>query len=495
MSDSVGLSRLLVPVMLLLGCGGDDRPAAPGEPGLLQSKLSAAERRARATAIRDAAAARGLTNGLLLAGIAQAETGFAHCWSEATWACQGPASTSCGGGPVIAGSGDGPCVNEQGGLGMFQFDAGTYADTLRTYGDDVLTVEGNTQQAVDFVTSMVIRSTYAMGVDTPEQALAWMNEVRVGGLHEMEWIQTVTRYYNGCVPGQCSVYDTRFAHYQTALRTMLTEMGEDFWYGMVTPPPPCGDVPAEGRTMEETDACFTKGGDPMYWRGAMAGSAGALLWTHTTDSAAPSNYASWRMRFSAAGSYTLAVYTDAQFAQSRMAKYVVKHAQGDTVAMIDQTAVDGWQTLGTFPFEAGVDYPVTVGDNTGEPGSGNVQLVADALRIRPEMGAAGAGGAGGAGGSAGGTAGTGGGSGGAGAGGGAAGGGAGGGSAGAGGGVAGQPGSAGGGAHGVGGAPGGLGAAGEAKASPASCAAGRGETAGAWLFGVLLVLGLRRRAR
>ena len=490
MGAFMGLFRLLVVGVLVLGCGGDDQPAAPGEPGLLQSKLSAAERRARAMAIRDAAAARGLTNGLLLAGIAQAETGFAHCWSEATWACQGPASSSCGGGPIIAGGGDGPCVNEQGGLGMFQFDAGTYADTLRTYGQDVLTVEGNTQQAVDFVTSMTVRSMYATGVDTPEQALAWMNEVRVGGLHEMEWVQTVTRYYNGCVPGVCSVYDTRFAHYQTALHTMLTEMGEDFWYGMVTPPPPCGDVPAEGRTMEETDACFTRGGDPMYWRDAMAGSAGALLWTHTTDSAAPANYASWRMRFTAAGSYTLAVYTDAQFAQSRMARYAVKHAQGDTVAMIDQTAVDGWQTLGTFPFDAGVDFPVTVGDNTGEPGSGNVQLVADALRIRPEMGA---GGAGGAGGSAGGTAGTGGGTAGAG------GGGAGGGTAGVGamGGSAGQTGSAGSGAHGVGGAPGGgMGAAGEAKASPASCAAARSTApSGAWLLAALIVLGMRRRAR
>src|SRR3989475_4893309 len=36
-------------------------------------------------------------------------------------------------------------------LGMFQFDTGTYAQTLAAYGDGILTVEGNTAQAVAFV--------------------------------------------------------------------------------------------------------------------------------------------------------------------------------------------------------------------------------------------------------------------------------------------------------------------------------------------------------
>src|SRR5688500_15583117 len=96
-----------------------EAPAGPELPGRMAPgpvALTADERRARATLIRDAAAAVGMTNGVLLAGIAQVETTFAHCWSEATWACQGPPSSSCGGGPVIAGSADGPCSAEQGGL-------------------------------------------------------------------------------------------------------------------------------------------------------------------------------------------------------------------------------------------------------------------------------------------------------------------------------------------------------------------------------------------
>ena len=76
----------------------------------------------------------GPDNAALLAGIGEVETNFAHCWSEATWACQGPASASCGGGPVIAGASDGPCSAQQGGLGMFQFDSGTFSQTLATYG-------------------------------------------------------------------------------------------------------------------------------------------------------------------------------------------------------------------------------------------------------------------------------------------------------------------------------------------------------------------------
>jgi MYXO-CTERM domain-containing protein len=203
-----------------------------------ESALTATQRRSRATGILNAAVAAGLTNGLLLAGIAQGETGLAHCWSEATWACQGPGSSSCGGGPVIAGAGDGPCSIQQGGLGLFQFDAGTYAQTLAAYGQDVLTVAGNTTHAVNFVVNMVINSQYISGVSDRAGALRWMNGVRVGDSNYPIWIKTVTAYYNGCHPGACSVYDQRYQHYDDSTRTMLSELGQDFWYGNLVPPHP-----------------------------------------------------------------------------------------------------------------------------------------------------------------------------------------------------------------------------------------------------------------
>lgn len=358
------------------GCG----PREDGDLGFLESRLTAAERRARLTRIRDAAAANGLTNGVLLAGIAQAETGLAHCWSEATWACMGPTSSDCGGGPVIAGAGDGPCDLMQGGLGMFQFDAGTYDQTLAREGDRILTIAGNVQAAIDFTVAMVIRSVYVDGVDTREQALAWMNSVVVGGAGHMAWIQTVTRYYNGCVPGSCSVYDTRFAHYDDALRHVYDEMGADFW--AMGEPPACDPVPAAGRVIDDVDPCVFLGGDLRYWRSANdAGYGGSLRWTHTTDDAAAANYAIWRVVVEASGDYELLVHADPAYAQSRMARYVVTTDLGDETVPIDQTA-GALQSLGTFALASATEYAVRLDDNTGEPLSGDVQLVADALEVR-----------------------------------------------------------------------------------------------------------------
>src|SRR5262245_32847471 len=107
---------------LAYGCIADDPQDDLSDE---TQELSGPARRTRSSRIRDVSSTRGLTNGVLLAGISQVETGLSHCWSEATWACKGPNSSSCGGGPVIAGAADGPCSAKQGGLGMFQFDGGT----------------------------------------------------------------------------------------------------------------------------------------------------------------------------------------------------------------------------------------------------------------------------------------------------------------------------------------------------------------------------------
>jgi len=181
--------------------------------------------------MRDAASARGITNtGFLLAGIAMDETGLAQCWSEATWACQGPSSPDCGGGPVIAGSADGPCSAQQGGLGMFQFDSGTFSDTLRTYGNDVLTVDGQVGHAIDYVVNMVKVSAYTTDAETDDKARAWINrfDVNNGALRD-QWISTVVRYYNGCQPGW-SCWSARYGSYSDGLNQVLADTGgTGFW--------------------------------------------------------------------------------------------------------------------------------------------------------------------------------------------------------------------------------------------------------------------------
>jgi uncharacterized protein (TIGR03382 family) len=192
-----------------------------------ESNLTSAQRRVRAGQIRDAASAHGMTQGYLLAGIADAETNMSQCWSELTWACQGPTSSECGG-PVVAGAGDGPCSLQQGGLGMFQFDSGTYSQTLASHGTGILTVAGNTAAAVDFVTNMVINSIHISNVSTPAEAVAWMNNVRINNGQWDAWITTVTHYYNGCPPG-ASCFSQRYASYANHTIDVYNEMGATFW--------------------------------------------------------------------------------------------------------------------------------------------------------------------------------------------------------------------------------------------------------------------------
>ena len=231
-SVRVALSFLIV--THLVSCVATD--SDPESIGSVSSNLSAAERRARAEQIRDAANANGIHQGWLLAGIADAETSMAHCHRELTWACRGPASSDCGGGPVVAGAGDGPCRLRQGGLGMFQFDAGTYEQTLAREGRRILSVAGNVAAAVDFAVNMVIRSTFISGVSTRAQAIDWMNSVTSPSSSRFgAWYRTVTRYYNGCSPSS-SCWPSRTARYRDHAADIYSEFGTDFWSESGTDP-------------------------------------------------------------------------------------------------------------------------------------------------------------------------------------------------------------------------------------------------------------------
>ena len=218
------LALALASLFVLGACLGEPEP---DDVVAAESSLTAAQRRTRAGHIRDAAAANGITQGYLLAGIADSETSMSQCWSELTWACQGPRSSECAG-PVVAGAGDGPCSARQGGLGMFQFDAGTYDQTLTREGTRILTIAGNTAAAVDFVVNMVIRSTHVSGVGTRAEAIDWINGVRVGNGRWNAWITTVTHYYNGCAPG-ASCFSSRYARYADHTSDIYREMGASFW--------------------------------------------------------------------------------------------------------------------------------------------------------------------------------------------------------------------------------------------------------------------------
>ncbi|MCA9620676.1 MAG: peptidoglycan DD-metalloendopeptidase family protein [Myxococcales bacterium] len=176
--------------------------------------------------------------------------------------------------------------------------------------------------------------------------------------------------------------------------------------------PVCEAIPPAGRVVEESEAlCFTRHGTPTYWHDESAGHGGSSIWT-TASEGPLDNYGTWSLRFEQAGSYELEIFTDAALAQSQQAAYQVTHAGGTSVVTIDQTAADGWQSLGSFDFEAGdmaagSPQRIVLEDVTGEPLSEMRQLVFDAVRVTGLNTGTGGAGSGGTSGSGGGTTGSG----------------------------------------------------------------------------------------
>lgn len=148
------------------------------------------------------------------------------------------------------------------------------------------------------------------------------------------------------------------------------------------PPAECTPLDPAGGIVDDGDPCFSSGGPSQYLRRPTdAGEGGDLVWTHTTDHPAETNFGHWTLAMAEAGRYRIEVSTPAAYAQSRQALYRVRANGAETDVVIDQSAVDGWQTLGEFELAAGGDQYVHAPDNTGEPGTGNVQLVFDAVRV------------------------------------------------------------------------------------------------------------------
>jgi uncharacterized protein (TIGR03382 family) len=145
---------------------------------------------------------------------------------------------------------------------------------------------------------------------------------------------------------------------------------------------PCGTIGYAGAVIDDGDACFEGGGPSASMRRVeLAGKDGDLIWTHTTDDDVEANFGQWHLHFKEPGSYVVEVYTDASYATSKQARYAVQAGAATNDVVIDQTAVDGWQTLGTFEFTAGGAQWIRAADNTGEPLADKIQLTFDAVRV------------------------------------------------------------------------------------------------------------------
>ena len=150
------------------------------------------------------------------------------------------------------------------------------------------------------------------------------------------------------------------------------------------PTPRCEPIPPEGRILEDEDLCFSLGGSASSIRNVDGqGWESDLAWTYTTDWQEADNFGLWTLELAASGRYRVEAYTAAPWAESRRATYEIRHAGTVDRVTVDQAAVDGWTRLGDFDFAAGGDQWVRLPDNTGEPLSGQTQLVFDALRLGP----------------------------------------------------------------------------------------------------------------
>jgi len=140
-----------------------------------------------------------------------------------------------------------------------------------------------------------------------------------------------------------------------------------------------GPIGPEGGVVDDGDDHFEVGGSLN--RATTAGNDGDLMWAFATATKMETNFGRWHLELEEGGRYLVEVYTDTAFAQSKHAKYIVHTGDKTFGRIIDQAAVNGWQSLGEYNFAAGTDQWVHAGDNTGEPTVKSVQLVFDALRL------------------------------------------------------------------------------------------------------------------
>ena len=143
----------------------------------------------------------------------------------------------------------------------------------------------------------------------------------------------------------------------------------------------CAAMPAAGGTIDNGTDCFSLRGPLQYWRTEPGGFGSDYRWTNATDNDSAVNAAVWRMRFERDGQYEIEMYVGAGTAASVQAPYAIEHRDGTTQVSVDQSLSDGWHSIGTYFFEAGPNYTVTLSDNSGEPNNAQIRMVADGLRV------------------------------------------------------------------------------------------------------------------
>lgn len=173
-------------------------------------------------------------------------------------------------------------------------------------------------------------------------------------------------------------------HIHMELSVEASTLGTDFFSGPMDPPIPagCSALPFEGGVIDNSSPCFQAFGNSAYWRVVEGdGIGGSYIWTNAFHAEEPSNWARWNVNLHDAGNYRVEIHLVAAHAIFDSTRYGVEHAGSSATITVDQSAADGWVSLGEYAFGAAGGQSVAVYDNsTGTVPSGQ-NVCVDAMRI------------------------------------------------------------------------------------------------------------------
>ena len=140
-----------------------------------------------------------------------------------------------------------------------------------------------------------------------------------------------------------------------------------FWDGDGGAPAP-QPSPSGTVIVDDRDAGFTKGGAAAGWRYVAEGYNNTLTWTRNNDWArANYNWARWYPQLQNRH-YEVFVYIPYRYTTTSHARYWVRHANGYTLRVVNQsTNGDRWVSLGTYYFYGNGSGYVSLADVTYEP--------------------------------------------------------------------------------------------------------------------------------
>jgi hypothetical protein len=171
--------------------------------------------------------------------------------------------------------------------------------------------------------------------------------------------------------------------------------------GQTTPPPPpptCDAIiPPSGTLIEDNTPCVTLGGQLSETTSGLGGHA----YYSTLDTPDPDYLegAFWLMNYAEAGNYDVFAWIPAGLSNlTAEAIYKIQFNGTAQKVSVDQAALaGGWAHLGNFPFAAGGDQWVRLGDNYANAANNGKTFVIDAIKVEPASGSAGSAGSGGGG--------------------------------------------------------------------------------------------------